>query len=136
MRARSDRLETRLGTIRNIDIGIIALSDSNVALSWMQTAPYQLETFVSNRVAKITENVPVECRCYLPSQLNAADVRSRGITALELVGIVLAAWNRMAHPQEIADSHIHQGARSVKTTNTTSLSEPLHAMVKERRKHS
>ncbi|GBP73250.1 hypothetical protein EVAR_55016_1 [Eumeta japonica] len=30
-----------------------------------------------------------------------------------------------AHPQEIADSHIHQGARSVKTTNTTSLSGPL-----------
>ncbi|GBP42290.1 hypothetical protein EVAR_16386_1 [Eumeta japonica] len=30
-----------------------------------------------------------------------------------------------AHPQEIVDSHIHQGARSVKTTNTTSLSGPL-----------
>ncbi|GBP00224.1 hypothetical protein EVAR_848_1 [Eumeta japonica] len=30
-----------------------------------------------------------------------------------------------AHPQEIADSHIHQAARSVKTTNTTSLSRPL-----------
>ncbi|GBP24964.1 Solute carrier family 2, facilitated glucose transporter member 8 [Eumeta japonica] len=30
-----------------------------------------------------------------------------------------------AHPQEIADSHIHQGARSVKTTNTTSLGRPL-----------
>ncbi|GBP78147.1 hypothetical protein EVAR_99181_1 [Eumeta japonica] len=30
-----------------------------------------------------------------------------------------------AHPQEIADSHIHQGTRSVKTTNTTSLSGPL-----------
>ncbi|GBP78953.1 Mitochondrial GTPase 1 [Eumeta japonica] len=30
-----------------------------------------------------------------------------------------------AHPQEIADSHIHQGARSIKTTNTTSLSGPL-----------
>ncbi|GBP17551.1 hypothetical protein EVAR_12261_1 [Eumeta japonica] len=31
-------------------------------------------------------------------------------------------WSReqnRAHPQEIADSHIHQGARSVKTTNTT-----------------
>ncbi|GBP87132.1 hypothetical protein EVAR_99863_1 [Eumeta japonica] len=26
-----------------------------------------------------------------------------------------------AHPKEIADCHIHQGARSVKTTNTTSL---------------
>ncbi|GBP82647.1 hypothetical protein EVAR_58568_1 [Eumeta japonica] len=26
---------------------------------------------------------------------------------------------------EIADSHIHQGARSVKTTNTTSLDRPL-----------
>ncbi|GBP12876.1 hypothetical protein EVAR_6185_1 [Eumeta japonica] len=31
----------------------------------------------------------------------------------------------LAHPQEIADSHIHQGARSVKTTNTTSLGRPL-----------
>ncbi|GBP90499.1 hypothetical protein EVAR_79983_1 [Eumeta japonica] len=30
-----------------------------------------------------------------------------------------------AHLQEIADSHIHQGARSVKTTNTTSLDRPL-----------
>ncbi|GBP47647.1 hypothetical protein EVAR_40043_1 [Eumeta japonica] len=30
-----------------------------------------------------------------------------------------------AHPQEIVDSHIHQGARNVKTTNTTSLSGPL-----------
>ncbi|GBP20840.1 hypothetical protein EVAR_80657_1 [Eumeta japonica] len=34
-----------------------------------------------------------------------------------------------AHPQEIADSHIHQGARSVKTTNTTSLSGPLRAAI-------
>ncbi|GBP00657.1 hypothetical protein EVAR_76921_1 [Eumeta japonica] len=33
-----------------------------------------------------------------------------------------------AHPQEIADSHIHQGARSVKTTNTTSLAGRCHAM--------
>ncbi|GBP90883.1 hypothetical protein EVAR_100380_1 [Eumeta japonica] len=30
-----------------------------------------------------------------------------------------------AHPQEIADSHIHQGARSVETTNTTSLNGTL-----------
>ncbi|GBP10676.1 hypothetical protein EVAR_6244_1 [Eumeta japonica] len=30
-----------------------------------------------------------------------------------------------AHLQETADSHIHQGARSVKTTNTTSLDRPL-----------
>ncbi|GBP04106.1 hypothetical protein EVAR_96997_1 [Eumeta japonica] len=29
---------------------------------------------------------------------------------------------------EIADSHIHQGARSVKTTNTTSLDRLHHAM--------
>ncbi|GBP58755.1 Putative fatty acyl-CoA reductase CG5065 [Eumeta japonica] len=30
-----------------------------------------------------------------------------------------------AHPQEIADSHIHQGVKSVKATDTTSLSGPL-----------
>ncbi|GBP17462.1 hypothetical protein EVAR_8811_1 [Eumeta japonica] len=30
-----------------------------------------------------------------------------------------------AYPQEIANNHIHQGARSVKTTNTTSLSGSL-----------
>ncbi|GBP68631.1 hypothetical protein EVAR_43962_1 [Eumeta japonica] len=30
-----------------------------------------------------------------------------------------------AHLQEIANSHIHQGVRSVKTTDTISLSEPL-----------
>ncbi|GBP86656.1 hypothetical protein EVAR_90716_1 [Eumeta japonica] len=33
--------------------------------------------------------------------------------------------NLKAHPQEIADSHIHQGVRNVKTTDTTSLSGPL-----------
>ncbi|GBP33520.1 hypothetical protein EVAR_28675_1 [Eumeta japonica] len=30
-----------------------------------------------------------------------------------------------AHLQETADSHIHQGARSAKTTNTTSPDRPL-----------
>ncbi|GBP83685.1 hypothetical protein EVAR_57085_1 [Eumeta japonica] len=38
-------------------------------------------------------------------------------------------WNKKkrekAHPQEIADSHIHQDVRSVKTTDTISLSGPL-----------
>ncbi|GBP12594.1 hypothetical protein EVAR_71793_1, partial [Eumeta japonica] len=39
-----------------------------------------------NRVAKITETVPVECWRHVPSQLNTADVCSRGATAPEVVG--------------------------------------------------
>ncbi|GBP34272.1 hypothetical protein EVAR_13411_1 [Eumeta japonica] len=49
-------------------------------------------------------------------------------SALELfsLGQVLRTFHaNKAHLQEIADSHIHQGARSVKTTNTTSLDRPL-----------
>ncbi|GBP73622.1 hypothetical protein EVAR_49244_1 [Eumeta japonica] len=65
----------------NIHIEIMALSDSSVALSWIQTASYQLKTFVNNRVAKITETVHVER--HVPSQLNAVDVCSRCATAPE-----------------------------------------------------
>ncbi|GBP77906.1 hypothetical protein EVAR_89559_1 [Eumeta japonica] len=57
----------------------------------------------------------------------AATLRDSGRTAHSGLKLPLNVtdYEFRAHPQEIADSHIHQGARSVKTINTTSLSGPL-----------
>ncbi|GBP74291.1 hypothetical protein EVAR_42870_1 [Eumeta japonica] len=58
---------------------------------------------------------------WVPRVRRAAPLTANGdLTSLKYFAVSFTG----AHPQEIADSHIHQGARSVKKTNT-SLSGPL-----------
>ncbi|XP_054285929.1 uncharacterized protein LOC129002275 [Macrosteles quadrilineatus] len=58
--------------------------DSSITLTWLQTPPYRLKTYVANRVAQTQELFPSHCWRYIPSQDNPADCASRGITATQL----------------------------------------------------
>jgi len=56
----------------------------SVVLTWLQTPPYRLKTYVANRVAQIQEAVPSSCWRHIASAQNPADCASRGILASEL----------------------------------------------------
>lgn len=53
--------------------------DSQVVLSWLQSSPRRLKTFVSNRVGEITELTQSSSWRYVPSSENPADLISRGV---------------------------------------------------------
>lgn len=63
----------------------LALSDSTTVLNWITTPPYQLTTFVANRVAGILENVEPELWAHIPTKENPADFLSRGLFPSQLV---------------------------------------------------
>lgn len=71
--------------INDFELPIIALSDSTVVLSWLQTPPYKLKLFMANRVSEITEVAPPSCWFHVNSENNAADVCSRGALPAQLV---------------------------------------------------
>lgn len=64
---------------------IFCFSDSQVVLSWINTAPHKLKTYVANRVVAITEQIPQHSWFHVRSQDNPADCASRGLTPDELV---------------------------------------------------
>ncbi|GBO13466.1 hypothetical protein AVEN_98672-1 [Araneus ventricosus] len=64
---------------------VLLWSDSTVALSWIDTPPHLLKTFVSNRVAQIQELTKEYHWSHITSKDNPADLLSRGIDAQFLV---------------------------------------------------
>lgn len=58
---------------------ITAWTDSSVTLSWINTPPYKLQTFVANRVSQIHDLTPPNIWKHIISSENPADVASRGI---------------------------------------------------------
>lgn len=64
---------------------VYLFSDSEIVLSWLYTPPYKLKTFVANRIVNISENVPLAIWCHVSSELNPADLASRGLTPSELM---------------------------------------------------
>ncbi|GBP38546.1 hypothetical protein EVAR_96148_1 [Eumeta japonica] len=69
-------------------------------------------------------NIVNSALTYIPST-DLVDIEScRAINCTAGVG-VRRCRVAAAHPQKIADSHIHQGVRSIKTTDTSSLCGPL-----------
>uniref|UniRef100_A0A0A9YQQ8 Pol polyprotein n=1 Tax=Lygus hesperus TaxID=30085 RepID=A0A0A9YQQ8_LYGHE len=64
-------------------------TDSSTTLTWIHTPPYKLTTFVANRVVEITDNTSITSWRYVPTELNPADVASRGILASELISCEL-----------------------------------------------
>ncbi|KAM8702168.1 hypothetical protein ACLKA7_000726 [Drosophila subpalustris] len=60
-------------------------SDSTVALAWIREAPSNFNAFVSNRVSQIQERTKGMIWHHVPTQLNPADILSRGCTPLELL---------------------------------------------------
>ncbi len=59
-------------------------TDSTNVLCWIMSESRTLNTFVANRVAKITEDAPASNWAWTPTHLNPADIPSRGLTAEKL----------------------------------------------------
>ncbi|GBN26416.1 hypothetical protein AVEN_96946-1 [Araneus ventricosus] len=54
-------------------------TNSTISLAWIQTSPHRLKTFVTNTVVKI-QRLTQNCKWqHVPSNLNPADVLSRGL---------------------------------------------------------
>ncbi|GBM23660.1 hypothetical protein AVEN_117406-1 [Araneus ventricosus] len=64
---------------------VLLRTDSTIALSWIDTPPHLLKTFVSNRVAQIQELTKKYHWSHITSKNNPADLLSRGIDAQFLV---------------------------------------------------
>lgn len=58
---------------------IYAWSDSTIVLSWIQTPPYRLKTYVANRVSEIQESVPSHLWHHVNTHFNPSDCASRGL---------------------------------------------------------
>lgn len=67
-------------------------SDSTVTLVWIQTPPYHLKTFISNRVAEIQEATSDVIWRHIRSSDNPADCASRGLKPGEILNHTLW-WN-------------------------------------------
>ncbi|XP_073962027.1 uncharacterized protein [Choristoneura fumiferana] len=64
---------------------IFGWSDSTIVLSWLRLSPHLLQTFEGNRVSQIVNcGLNITWR-HLPSEMNPADVASRGCRASELL---------------------------------------------------
>ena len=59
-------------------------SDSTIVLGWLNTPTYLLKTFVCNRVAHITEQLPISQWRHVLSEENPADLGSRGCLPSDL----------------------------------------------------
>ena len=60
-------------------------SDSSVALAWIQSSPHLWQTFVSHRVAEISNLVPQAQWHHIDGSINPVDAASRGISSKELI---------------------------------------------------
>lgn len=62
------------------------LTDSMIVLGWLRTStPSRLQLFVENRVSYILTHTKVEQWRHVPSEMNCADVASRGCSATDLL---------------------------------------------------
>ena len=63
---------------------IFTWTDSRVTLGWLQGSPRRDLAFVRNRVAEISEAIPVACWRHVTRSDNPADCTSRGMFPVEL----------------------------------------------------
>ncbi|XP_015913448.2 uncharacterized protein [Parasteatoda tepidariorum] len=81
------RLVQTVKTSLNIsDIETFYSTDSKVVLCWIKN-PGTWKTFVNNRIQEIHLNSSKENWCYIPSQMNAADIASRRCNAQTLFSL-------------------------------------------------
>lgn len=60
-------------------------SDSTIVFNWIKTPPYQLKTFIANRVADIQSKTPKTSWRHIRSEDNPADACSRGQTPKKFI---------------------------------------------------
>lgn len=67
----------------------IAWTDSSIVLHWLDTQPVRLKVFEGNRVAQITAILPSAQWRHVASKSNPADLASRGLLPVDLIGSTL-----------------------------------------------
>ncbi|XP_075162446.1 uncharacterized protein LOC142235098 [Haematobia irritans] len=72
-------------SLDNKDTKYFCWCDSTIVLAWLQKPPSAWGTFVSNRVSKILDLVGRDCWGHVRSDLNPADIISRGIRSQQLI---------------------------------------------------
>lgn len=75
-----------------IDVDVALWSDSKVVLSWLKKAPKHLNVYVANRVTKVLSLTYGMNWYYVPTELNPADLVSRGVYPEQLINNKLW-WN-------------------------------------------
>lgn len=79
------RLMIKVKTALNIlDIECFAWSDSTIVLSWLRHPPTLWKVYVTNRVTQIQSLIPTEHWRHVPTELNAADCVTRGLSVEQL----------------------------------------------------
>lgn len=79
-------LVSKILSICGIDFDTISLwSDSTITLSWINTSPHLLKTFVANRVSQIQSFTQPNNWHYVKTDENPADLLSRGLTPTEIM---------------------------------------------------
>ncbi|KAG7305534.1 hypothetical protein JYU34_009613, partial [Plutella xylostella] len=63
--------------------------DSTIVLSWIKTCKLKLKLFVLNRINEITKNSNPQSWNYVPTDMNPADIGSRGLNAAKLKSSLL-----------------------------------------------
>ncbi|GBP90129.1 ER membrane protein complex subunit 1 [Eumeta japonica] len=96
-----------------------------VVLAALVVATYSTKYFAARKTLKQAWNQHKQNVYTLAAGMLAVILKLCMSEQLVHDGVLRTFHANKAHLQEIADSHIHQGARSVKTTNTTSLDRPL-----------
>nr|CAI5841723.1 unnamed protein product [Callosobruchus analis] len=76
-------------TALSVSVPIHMWSDSQVAISWINTEPSLLQVFVANRVSKIQSLTSNENWKYVASKSNPADIASRGTIPKGLLNNIL-----------------------------------------------
>lgn len=64
---------------------IYAFTDSKIVLYWIKSSPHRWQTFVANRVVKLTDNTSPNNFYHVSGTDNPADCLSRGLTPSKLI---------------------------------------------------
>lgn len=63
--------------------------DSTIVLGWIKSCKLKLKQFVYNRIHEITNNSDPNSWNYIPTEMNPADIGSRGLNAAQLQSSLL-----------------------------------------------
>ncbi|XP_022829237.1 uncharacterized protein LOC111358355 [Spodoptera litura] len=95
--------------------------DSTIVLGWIKTCKSKLKQFVYNRINYITNNSDPNSWSYVPTEMNPADIGSRGLNASQLQSSLL--WWGGPHFLHQTDMQMPTQPQNI---NITSLPEIKH----------
>lgn len=74
-----------ISSLSHMSFDIYLWSDSTIVLSWLNTCPSELKTFVANRVSEIQNASKSSLWRHVPTEHNPADIISRGLSPSQLL---------------------------------------------------